>query len=566
MDGFDLSTVLNREDFVAAACLEQHPLVGRTLVAKQELDVGHAVLIEQPLLQYHLQPQCRSSLSPYFTKTAWNALCRIVRDENDGDASFLPGLPAAMLAYVSLDPPYATTNKKEQKKPSLASLAFFYYPALDMEHATVQLVLRVARRVTTEIDLFGHMDAHQLACFVLKIYGNAHTVLLDRKRNARVGLSTHSRKQHRRDTVYADRYHAPPWPCDPPGPRPSIALMAWGSKFAHSCAPNLVLHYDATTNAMTFTTTRTIHPGDVLTFSYLPENEDLGGLLCGTSIDRQAKLAKFKFFDCACERCIAIDAARLCACNEDDATTRYHGRDKIWRCDACESTAAPDFVGREKGEAYAGRMVTALAAKLKDPAQTGDVLSMLEPFLTEDLLPTLPLGHWTYAYSHALLAQYHLHLLPVAFGKGLASQLDATALGLHEARVFLCDFMHTRLWPTNPVPVFMGAWDVLRHVIHVVTEATEQKQYRVAPKKTSQNDYSEDDDDDGDAPPPEELPPLILPMPEQWKQDVLVIRDAVTAQWIPFVTSVFKQPPPAIADMIHQINQWSHRVDIAMDL
>ncbi|ORX43204.1 hypothetical protein DM01DRAFT_1340835 [Hesseltinella vesiculosa] len=569
---YNLSTVVNQNQFLDAVDLEVRSIVGRTLVAKRALVPGESVLVEQPLLQYFLQPSCRSSLSPYYTKAMWKQLNKyVVELDQDQSSPFVPGLPAATLAYLQIDPPPLRQRIKRTPSVDHADLDFFYYPNLDMDHPTVQLIVGYCRNVTCEIALFQHVEAEQLATFLLKIYGNAHTVALDRQSLARKGCATtHSAKKHRRSTTYADRYQSAPWPPSPLGPRPSIALMTWGSKFTHSCSPNLLLHFDNASNTMTFTVTRPVTAGEVLTFSYLPENDDLGGLICGTTRDRRRKLNQFKFFDCGCDRCNAKDINGRCNCStcDSDAVTSFNGLSGAWQCDRCGSTELPEFLLLDKGEAYASSMVTALATKLRDPDQAGEVVTMIEPYLMEDLIPTLPRTHWTFGYAQGLLAWYHLDLLPSTFGTGLASQLNATSSGLREASVFLNDYLHDALWSSNPLPVFMASWMVLSPVIQAVTRGTEEKQYRVQEKVLRQRSDSDDSSSDEDEAPeaPELLAPLVLPMPEEWQKDVLAIHHTVMNLWLPTVNAVFQQPPALIADRIRQIQQWSLRIQESMAL
>ncbi|CAO3587368.1 unnamed protein product [Absidia cylindrospora] len=475
-----------------------------------------------------------------------------------------------------------------------------------MDHSTVQLVCRAAKRVVQEIALYRHVDPELLAAFILKIYGNAHTVALDRKANHRSKLTTtltHSKKHHRRQTIYAhrnkenqqdnDEATTTSWGPSSSGPRPSIALMLWGSKFSHACSPNLLLQYDPPTNTMMFVATRTISAGDVLTFSYLPEDESLGGLVCGSTQGRRAKLQQFKFFDCACDRCQDRDVCRGADCPERcgataAATTWYQGSTRTWTCEQCHSTATPLFVlpNMEKGEAYVERMVTGMATKVRNGSDGGpsnSVVHMMETYLNNllqrghdddddnDTVAAIPQHHWTFGYIHGLLAIYHVELFPRTFGKGLASQLGLTETGFKEARIYIVDFLHHRLWSSNPVPVFFAAWHVLAPVIQAVMDGTEEKQYFVPVKKTkaskrqvatSDDDTDSSSDDDSDDEPPVMLDPLVIAMPVEWNAYITDMADVVTNKWVPVIKEIFAgRSSLVVDDMMDQIQKWSNRVN-----
>jgi ribosomal protein L37AE/L43A len=628
---YDLGTVVNRNQFTETVELKECELVGRSLVARRPLSCGDTVLVETPLLQYYLEPNCRSSLSPFYSKKLWKHIKDIVNSEdpsieqhtelqqqhpspahsdssdydndsdydsdydNDSDdddsddesatptSSFIPGVPAAMLAYLQIDPPPSApvSQSSHFKRAEPTSFDFFYHPALDMDHDTVRLVYQAAKRVVSELDVYHHVDPEELCRFVLKIYGNAHTVALDRKANARSKVTlTHSKKHRRRQTVYAHRRHQDEeqggsWASSPSGPRPSIALMLWGSKFAHACSPNLLLQYDPPSNTMMFVATRDIAQGSVLTFSYLPEDESLGGLVCGTTQGRRAKLQQFKFFDCACDRCQARDLCRGDApCPDCGNSTWYQGSTRTWTCDACHATGVPLFVRPEmaKGEAHVERMVTALATKVRtDPS----VVHMMETYLNnliqqhdDDDTPAIPHHHWTYGYIQGLLAIYHLDLFPRTFGKGLASQLGLTETGLNEARWYLLDFLHEQLWASNPVPVFFAAWHVVAPLMAVVMEGTEEKQYLIPVKKAKPDHTSDDDSDDSDDDaPPVMLDPLVVALPDAWASPVCDIVEIVAGQWIPVIKQIFAARESVVVDdMVQRIERWHQRVEKAKGL
>src|SRR5438270_13711776 len=74
-------TIVNKSWFRHAVELKEVDKVGRSLVARCNLQQGNAVLREKPLIQFLLIPHCRSSLSPYHSKRLWNEIVDIVLDE-----------------------------------------------------------------------------------------------------------------------------------------------------------------------------------------------------------------------------------------------------------------------------------------------------------------------------------------------------------------------------------------------------------------------------------------------------------------------------------------------------
>ncbi|CAO3587369.1 unnamed protein product [Absidia cylindrospora] len=146
---YDFGTVINRNEFIDTVEIKECETVGRSLVARRSISRGDVVLVESPLLQYFLEPTCRSSLSPFYTKQLWKTMKEIVQSEdpsiepqtttttddksqssyysdddeesnysdNESDtsdnehstpsSSFNPGVPAAMLAFLQLYPPPA---------------------------------------------------------------------------------------------------------------------------------------------------------------------------------------------------------------------------------------------------------------------------------------------------------------------------------------------------------------------------------------------------------------------------------------------------------------------------
>ncbi|KAI9244457.1 hypothetical protein BDA99DRAFT_448428 [Phascolomyces articulosus] len=560
VDQYDLSTVVNKGIFIQTVELRQCELEGRSLVTKKPLNAGDIILVEQPRLRYLIEPTCRSSLSPYYSKRLWKQLKESVVDK---DLELTPGVPAAMLAYLAL---------KDR-----SSYDFFYYPDLDQDHTTVQSVKEACTSVVATVPEFKDLDAKEMATFILKIYGNAHTVSFAHERKQ----PTHKRRKERRQW-YIPKFGEP---YDMSGfyseldasdnkqqQRSMICLMTWGSKFAHSCAPNMFLQYEPSENVMVFRAVRPLAPGTVLSFSYLPEDDmTLGGLVCGTTVLRQAKLRKFKFFECACTRCQDFDWSRGQDTIEKCQEVYY--RQQHWECTQCRTEYPEEkisFCGER--ETHVQQMTLAFAALahgLKPVDE--DSLRMIEPYMEDLLHPEdedevpVPKHHWTFGTIHAVLATYHLKLFPQFFGKGLAERFGMVQKGLNEAVVYLT-FLNDHIWsfpstssssPGNPMTAFFAGWRILTIVMDSVLQGTQ---------RTVESDS---DDDCSSSEEEEDLQSTIelIPMPEDWKQPTSQMIDIVQSGWIPLVTQIFHaRRSPVIDDMMKRINEFVDRVELVSAL
>lgn len=668
VDQYNLTTVINKEEFQKTVVVKQCPTVGRSLVAKRPLVPGDVVLVEEPLIKYDLRPTCRSNKSPYFSKKLWKSLIDIVKqheepveeqiqelkeekeeeekDEDDSysgysneqdsdddeeeeeeeistDSNFCPGVPAAILAYLDVHPPTnAYQNVRKRQSFQSDDFDFFYYPNTSeepfwLDHKTIQLIHTVTHQVVNTQALFTHVDPVDLSSFVLKIYSNAHTVSLPRQRS----LPTHTHKKYRRE-LYKDKFEENDtyWGEDAEelANTPTIALLRWGSKFAHSCSPNLFLRFEPSRNAMVFTVVRPLAEGDVLSFSYLPEDDlTVGGLVCGTTVDRQAKLEKFKFFTCACERCSDWDWSRGVDCKECNQPTNYLKGDGVWTCFSCQKTTEEQpsggFIGDK--EKNVQRMIMGFASRVYGNRRMNQaMMRMLEPYLLNLLEPTkegdiaVPKHHWTYSVIHSLLATYHLTLFPQSFGKGLASQLGMTQQGLEEALVyveFLNDTIRTHAnmksnaEQGNPMAAFFAGWRMLIIVIDLVMDATENKYANVTYDSDSDDSSSSDSDSDcsdheeesdkeeavEEVEQNEEAPvvvtneeeesvpvtkeeettptePELIPLPQDWIKPVCNISNIVSKEWVPLINQVFQSHQSVVVqDMLDQIKSFAERVE-----
>ncbi|CAO3688712.1 unnamed protein product [Rhizopus stolonifer] len=589
-----LSTVINKEQFQETVVIKECPSVGRSLVAKKALIPGDIVLVEEPLIDYRLNPACRSSNSPYFTKKLWNNLINMVQyeegiepedlerddqsdysDSSSGEeeeetaqqSDFCPGVPAAILAYLSICPPH-TISVRNQRTFNKDDFDFFYYPNEHTDHLTVQLIRTVTYKVVETEPLFQHVDPADLCSFVLKIYSNAHTVSLPHSRTQ----PTHAKKKARR-AFYKPKFDnlTTYWGEDEEGKesestKPTITLLRWGSKFAHSCSPNMFLRYEPSRNVMVFTIIRPVKEGEVLSFTYLPEDSStVGGLFCGSTRNRQEKLEKFKFFTCACERCLDWDWSRGVSCSACGGDEVYRGVDK-WTCFGCGLNYKDqeiDFSG-ECEQKVVDTVMGFVSRVYGGRSLTQNTVGMLEPYLMDmlDAKVPVPKHHWTFGTIHSLLAAYHLQLFPQSYGKGLASQLGLTLKGLEETVVYL-EFLNRNIFHHahpksashgNPMTAFFASWQVWTIVINTVMENTEDKYAGVVYEKDS-------DGEDVVVKTEEPKETVLIPMPKEWVEPLCKLCDIIK-EWVPFVEKVFqKQESPVVEDMIQQMNAFCIRVE-----
>jgi ribosomal protein L37AE/L43A len=652
VDQLGIKTVINKEEFSSNVLVKDCPVVGRSLVANRPLVPGDVVLVEEPLIKYDLKPTCRSTKSPYYSKKLWNMLNSMVHDEEDDkfqqqhqeieekedndhyddgdtdsynyssdeedddeeeeeinpDSDFCPGVPAAIIAYLDIHPPKKHfTNVKNRNVYKRDDFDFFYYPNSDIEpawldHKTIKLIHTVTQKVADTIPLYSHVDPYDLRSFVLKIYSNAHTVALPRNRT----MPTHSAKKARRE-AYKAKFgdNVTYWgedAVDPPS-TPTIALLRWGSKFAHSCSPNMFLRFEPDRNAMVFTVTRPLKEGEVLSFSYLPEDDStVGGLVLGNVFDRRAKLQKFKFFECSCERCVDWDWSRGVTCNACHQPTSFRDDQGVWTCFSCQAQNKDNeasYIGER--EENVQQMIMGFVARVHGQRRMNEsMMRMLEPYLLDLLNPApeknevaVPKNHWTHGVIHSLLASYHLALFPQSFGKGLAAQLGLTVQGLEEALVYI-EFLNNTIC-THPkstntsnitshgnlMAAFFAGWRTLTLVIDLVIDSTENKYANVVYER----DFDDDDSDDESVSDNEKTEkkqtvqtttttnveesnintntePVLLPLNQDWVAPLTKISNIINEEWIPLVEQVFKfHQSVVVQDMISQIKSFVDRIE-----
>ncbi|GIQ82636.1 hypothetical protein KIPB_003805 [Kipferlia bialata] len=79
------------------------------------------------------------------------------------------------------------------------------------------------------------------------------------------------------------------------------AILLTGSRFNHSCDPNVTRYWDSTKNVMVFHASRDIDAGEQLFVSYLPISD--------TYADRKARIDRYHF-ECKCRHCTASPEER----------------------------------------------------------------------------------------------------------------------------------------------------------------------------------------------------------------------------------------------------------------
>ncbi|CAM0140268.1 hypothetical protein VKS41_005922 [Umbelopsis sp. WA50703] len=607
---YDVKTVKNQETFATSLELTNFGNVGHSLVAKVDLKAGTQILIEKPILSYALEPKCRSSTSPYYSKKIWNTVCDIVKskeleqgghqpianaDDSDYDSDdededgmpaslFCPGVPAAMIAYLSISPPPHLIQRKSPLMCEQSDLGFYYSPDVEewCDHPTVELIRHTVEIACQTIPEFSHINPLDLISFVLKIYSNAHTVAHENNRT----LTTHTKRKQRREyyrkkqEVYGSPLMTTSWPSDPESRVMSkIALLPWGSKFAHSCSPNLFLRYDPAEGTMIFTLIRDLKKGELLTFSYLPEDDSsLGGLLCGTTESRRKKTWNFKFFHCACERCTDWDWSRGVQCQQCSSSLCFKeggdrpDEERHWHCFDCHAKFATnevDFVvsGREHN---VQQIAVAFGGDIKGtPNQS--MLRMMEPYLLslldpstdpydsdgelkDDLPPPIPKGHWTYAYLHYLLSAYHLRLFGAYFGKGLSKSLGMYEKGFEEASIYV-NWLQNNLWSApeypnvstqngsgNKMAAFFAGWQILESCIDVLFDETTPKSAEDVDESSSDGSISDEDELVNQTSTLNIEKPVNQPIaPPSYLDHCVTMADIVESHWLPIITRVLPQ-------------------------
>jgi hypothetical protein len=656
---YNLDTVVNHTYFTESLEFKNCPDVGPSLIAKSDLKAGTKVLVEKPLISYDLNPKGRSSVSPHYTKKIWDELCSYVlaieqeqnpdneasskskgydsevedsdseyeSDEDDEDSAkptsaFCPGVPAAMVAYLSIIPPPNSNQRKSPQMCDGSNLNFFYYPNPTewADHPTVNLVRRTVEKAILDIPAFAHVQAADLISFVLKIYSNAHTVAYENNRT----LQTHSkRKQRRIDYQRKIATSGSPleptfWPSEP-GSRTlsKIILLPWASKFAHSCSPNMFLRYEPDAGTMILTLIHDVKRGELLTFSYLPEDDtSLGGLLCGTTESRRQKTWHFKFFNCNCDRCIDFDWARGVQCQKcsGDRCFREGGdspdEQRQWICLDCKAKFNADEIefiatGREH---TIQQVAIAFGVHVKGtPDQS--MIRMMEPYLLslldpstdpydsdgelKDPVPPIPRNHWTFAYFHYLLSTYHLRLFPAYFSRGLSKRLGMLEKGFEEGYAYI-EWLDKNLFTApsymNGTPEmnrngtrmasFIASWHVADLCIDVLLNETNPKVAKKVEQGDSANSSDNEDssDDEDDAKLDESMSTMhihdsaqLQPIAPSCLDACIKIVRVMEDHWIPLIETVFdvqneKDPSNLMVIMMTKIRQFIDRVQQLQDL
>ena len=116
-------------------------------------------------------------------------------------------------------------------------------------------------------------------------------------------------------------------------PTKLTALFVYGSKIAHSCAPNLTYSSQTDDGALEYKVIRPIGQGEVVTFSYI------AGLYNTPTDKRREKLMQSKSFYCECSRCMGPDYCRYVqctGCQQSYVPCIYdEHRKPTWTCMVC---------------------------------------------------------------------------------------------------------------------------------------------------------------------------------------------------------------------------------------
>ena len=125
------------------------------------------------------------------------------------------------------------------------------------------------------------------------------------------------------------------------------AIPLFGSKFAHSCVPNIGYSSLASEDgALEYKLLRPVKEGELVCFSYIAD------LLETPTPERRQLLQETKAFRCLCVRCTGPDYCRAMPCPHCLATVpcRYHSHsdEAYWECPDCGMLKADALVRTER--------------------------------------------------------------------------------------------------------------------------------------------------------------------------------------------------------------------------
>ena len=218
-------------------------------------------------------------------------------------------------------------------------------------------------------------------------------------------------------------------------------LFRLGSKFAHSCSPNIV--YQPLKGTVHFTALTLIPQDSLVTFSYRGELD----FLARSTLQRQKELYATFMFWCGCDRCKGDDLCRQikCSCGTEGVRT-WRGAYSApgsdcphtagWRCDACGRTFTDEQMPLEEEARLEALVIELEDTKAKYAALKEALLQVLD---------TLGSRHWTFG---ALCKRLCMYFRGMAKANNSVSAVQmAIAFGAHYLR-FLS---HTRLYADSPL-------------------------------------------------------------------------------------------------------------------
>ncbi|OLP86931.1 Histone-lysine N-methyltransferase SMYD3 [Symbiodinium microadriaticum] len=183
-------------------------------------------------------------------------------------------------------------------------------------------------------------------------------------------------------------------------------IFVLGSKFSHSCEPNSSWNFNQEGH-LEYRAIRPIHPGDVLTFSYVGN----GMNLITSCLERRRRLAQLCFL-CRCARCEGPDLGRTLRCprcSSQRCEPIYEDQDESrlsaafarsaavvdasrWRCGACGAVVAAAELPLEAEEELASLVPRHMQGPPRMAAEDAECLWQLR----EKAAAVLGEGHWTW--------------------------------------------------------------------------------------------------------------------------------------------------------------------------
>lgn len=324
--------------------METRESLGRVLVADRHFVIGDVVVEEEPLLVWVDDAhRCESMVRAFLAAPV------------ETQAAILDmGHPL----FDDESVPFVAVARKEA-----AALAASHADFADM--GTVRLV---------ELLLIDATNAHSY-------HGGARTG--NSARSALVFISA--------DVDIDVDVDAPSLP-PPQTPAPRVkqcAIFAFASKVAHACRPNTVYTSTGTGGRLRYIASRSIAPGDLITFSYIEALQPRAA--------RRAALLDGKFFHCECARCMDADDCRglRCALTVDCGGTLLHYLNGNWACTACGAAAqdsAPALASLLTTEASASDAVFWLKSRL-DAGDAEIPIAIIEATVV-GAAARLPLSHY----------------------------------------------------------------------------------------------------------------------------------------------------------------------------